>query len=85
MRWKTRFKTNSIFLWIESYKLEGVVVSSTSEATEMLLRVDSIIRAKPKAAGPITSHFILLLYSYILIPVLTARPIVVGGIENGPV
>jgi T-complex protein 1 subunit beta len=34
---------------IESYKLKRAVVSSASEATEMLLRVDSIIRAKPRA------------------------------------
>ena len=32
----------------ESYKLKRQVVSSASEATEMLLRVDTILRAAPR-------------------------------------
>lgn len=35
---------------IESYKLKQAVVSSASEAAEVLLRVDDIIRAKPRTA-----------------------------------
>ncbi|CAN6636056.1 T-complex protein 1 subunit beta [Trichomonascus vanleenenianus] len=35
---------------VESYKLKRAVVSSASEAAEMLLRVDNIIRAKPRTA-----------------------------------
>ncbi|KAK9471192.1 chaperonin Cpn60/TCP-1 family [Dipodascopsis tothii] len=35
---------------IESYKLKRAVVSSASEAAELLLRVDNIIRAKPRSA-----------------------------------
>ncbi|KAH3901343.1 T-complex protein 1 subunit beta [Saccharomycodes ludwigii] len=35
---------------IESYKLKNAVVSSASEAAEVLLRVDNIIRAKPRTA-----------------------------------
>ena len=35
---------------IESYKLKRAVVSSASEAAELLLRVDNIIRAKPRTA-----------------------------------
>lgn len=35
---------------IESYKLKKAVVSSASEAVELLLRVDNIIRAKPRTA-----------------------------------
>ncbi|RPB24863.1 T-complex protein 1 subunit beta [Terfezia boudieri ATCC MYA-4762] len=34
---------------IESYKLKRAVVSSASEAAEMLLRCDNIIRARPRA------------------------------------
>ncbi|SMN20191.1 similar to Saccharomyces cerevisiae YIL142W CCT2 Subunit beta of the cytosolic chaperonin Cct ring complex, related to Tcp1p, required for the assembly of actin and tubulins in vivo [Maudiozyma saulgeensis] len=36
---------------IESYKLKRAVVSSASEAAEVLLRVDNIIRAKPRTAN----------------------------------
>ncbi|SCV05480.1 LANO_0H08416g1_1 [Lachancea nothofagi CBS 11611] len=36
---------------IESYKLKKAVVSSASEAAEVLLRVDNIIRAKPRTAN----------------------------------
>lgn len=35
---------------VESYKLKRAAVSSASEAAEMLLRVDNIIRAKPRTA-----------------------------------
>lgn len=35
---------------VESYKLKKAVVSSASEAVELLLRVDNIIRAKPRTA-----------------------------------
>lgn len=35
---------------VESYKLKKAVVSSASEAAELLLRVDDIIRAKPRTA-----------------------------------
>lgn len=35
---------------VESYKLKRAVVSSASEAAELLLRVDNIIRAKPRTA-----------------------------------
>ncbi|KAL6944401.1 T-complex protein 1 subunit beta [Hanseniaspora osmophila] len=35
---------------VESYKLKKAVVSSASEAAEVLLRVDNIIRAKPRTA-----------------------------------
>lgn len=35
---------------VESYKLKYAVVSSASEAAEVLLRVDNIIRAKPRTA-----------------------------------
>ncbi|ODQ79078.1 hypothetical protein BABINDRAFT_38374 [Babjeviella inositovora NRRL Y-12698] len=35
---------------VESYKLKNAVVSSASEAAEVLLRVDNIIRAKPRTA-----------------------------------
>ncbi|CAG62106.1 uncharacterized protein GVI51_L08217 [Nakaseomyces glabratus] len=35
---------------VESYKLKRAVVSSASEAAEVLLRVDNIIRAKPRTA-----------------------------------
>ncbi|KAF5092928.1 hypothetical protein D0Z03_002632 [Geotrichum reessii] len=35
---------------VESYKLKRAVVSSASEAVELLLRVDNIIRAKPRTA-----------------------------------
>ncbi|OWB76471.1 hypothetical protein B5S32_g623 [[Candida] boidinii] len=35
----------------ESYKLKRAVVSSASEAAEVLLRVDNIIRAKPRTAN----------------------------------
>ncbi|CAG84773.1 DEHA2A10780p [Debaryomyces hansenii CBS767] len=35
---------------IESYKLKRAVVSSAAEASEVLLRVDNIIRAKPRTA-----------------------------------
>lgn len=35
---------------IESYKLKRAVVSSASEASQVLLRVDNIIRAKPRTA-----------------------------------
>ncbi|TGZ85703.1 T-complex protein 1 subunit beta [Ascodesmis nigricans] len=38
---------------IESYKLKRAVVNSASEAAEMLLRVDSIVRSKPR---PRTRH-----------------------------
>jgi T-complex protein 1 subunit beta len=33
---------------IESYKLKRAVVNSASEAAELLLRVDNIIRAAPR-------------------------------------
>ena len=33
---------------VESYKLKRAVVSSASEAAELLLRVDNIIRAAPR-------------------------------------
>ncbi|SCU88263.1 LADA_0E09142g1_1 [Lachancea dasiensis] len=36
---------------VESYKLKQAVVSSASEAAEVLLRVDNIIRAKPRTAN----------------------------------
>ncbi|CDK26015.1 unnamed protein product [Kuraishia capsulata CBS 1993] len=36
---------------VESYKLKRAVVNSASEAAEVLLRVDNIIRAKPRTAG----------------------------------
>ncbi|CCE63638.1 hypothetical protein TPHA_0F01540 [Tetrapisispora phaffii CBS 4417] len=36
---------------IESYKLKRAVVNSASEAAEVLLRVDNIIRAKPRTAN----------------------------------
>lgn len=36
---------------VESYKLKRAVVSSASEAAELLLRVDNIIRAKPRTAN----------------------------------
>ena len=35
---------------VESYKLKKAVVSSAAEAAEVLLRVDNIIRAKPRTA-----------------------------------
>jgi T-complex protein 1 subunit beta len=35
---------------VESFKLKRAVVSSASEAAELLLRVDNIIRAKPRTA-----------------------------------
>lgn len=35
---------------VESYKLKRAVVASASEAVELLLRVDNIIRAKPRTA-----------------------------------
>lgn len=35
---------------VESYKLKKAVVSSASEAAEVLLRVDNIIRARPRTA-----------------------------------
>lgn len=35
---------------VESYKLKRAVVSSAGEAAELLLRVDNIIRAKPRTA-----------------------------------
>lgn len=35
---------------VESYKLKNAAVNSASEAAEMLLRVDNIIRAKPRTA-----------------------------------
>lgn len=35
---------------VESYKLKRAVVSSASEAAEVLLRVDNILRAKPRTA-----------------------------------
>lgn len=35
---------------VESYKLKDAAVSSASEAAEMLLRVDNIIRARPRTA-----------------------------------
>lgn len=35
---------------VESYKLKRVVVNSATEAAEVLLRVDNIIRAKPRTA-----------------------------------
>ena len=36
---------------VESYKLKAAVVNSASEAAEVLLRVDNIIRAKPRTAN----------------------------------
>lgn len=36
---------------VESYKLKRAVVSSASEAAEVLLRVDNILRAKPRTAN----------------------------------
>lgn len=36
---------------VESYKLKAAVVSSASEAAEVLLRVDNIIRATPRTAN----------------------------------
>ncbi|AET40128.1 chaperonin-containing T-complex subunit CCT2 Ecym_5373 [Eremothecium cymbalariae DBVPG len=36
---------------VESYKLKRAVVSSATEAAEVLLRVDNIIRAKPRTAN----------------------------------
>ena len=36
---------------VESYKLKRAVVGSASEAAEVLLRVDNIIRAKPRTAN----------------------------------
>ncbi|QBM86429.1 T-complex protein 1 subunit beta [Metschnikowia aff. pulcherrima] len=36
---------------VESYKLKRAVVSSAAEAAEVLLRVDNILRAKPRTAG----------------------------------
>lgn len=36
---------------VESYKLKKAVVGSASEASEVLLRVDNIIRAKPRTAN----------------------------------
>ncbi|KAK7207899.1 T-complex protein 1 subunit beta [Myxozyma melibiosi] len=36
---------------VESYKLKKAVVSSASEAAELLLRVDNIIRAQPRTAN----------------------------------
>lgn len=36
---------------VESYKLKRAVVSSASEAAEVLLRVDNIIRARPRTAN----------------------------------
>jgi T-complex protein 1 subunit beta len=33
---------------VESYKLKRAVVNSASEAAELLLRVDNIIRAAPR-------------------------------------
>ncbi|KAM0425428.1 hypothetical protein ACHAPT_009217 [Fusarium lateritium] len=38
---------------IESYKLKKAVVSSASEAAELLLRVDDIIRAAPRRREPV--------------------------------
>lgn len=35
---------------VESYKLKRAVVSSAAEAAEVLLRVDNIIRAKPRTS-----------------------------------
>lgn len=35
---------------VESYKLKRAVVNSATEAAEVLLRVDNIIRAKPRTA-----------------------------------
>lgn len=35
---------------VESFKLKQAVVSSASEAAEVLLRVDNIIRARPRTA-----------------------------------
>jgi T-complex protein 1 subunit beta len=37
---------------VESYKLKRQVVLSASEATEMILRVDDILRAAPRQRGP---------------------------------
>ena len=36
---------------VESYKLKRAVVSSAAEAAEVLLRVDNILRAKPRTSG----------------------------------
>ncbi|QPG73280.1 T-complex protein 1 subunit beta [Brettanomyces nanus] len=41
---------------VESYKLKKAVVSSASEAAEVLLRVDNIIRAKPRTADRGRGH-----------------------------
>ena len=41
---------------IESYKLKKAVVSSASEAAEVLLRVDDIIKAKPRTADRSRGH-----------------------------
>lgn len=41
---------------VESYKLKYAVVSSASEAAEVLLRVDNIIRAKPRTADRNMHH-----------------------------
>lgn len=46
---KTQTLANIHRLQIESYKLKRAVVSSASEAAEMLLRCDSIIKARPRA------------------------------------
>lgn len=41
---------------VESYKLKRSVVASASEAAEVLLRVDNIIRAKPRTADRNQGH-----------------------------
>ncbi|VEU20886.1 DEKNAAC101821 [Brettanomyces naardenensis] len=41
---------------VESYKLKRAVVSSASEAAEVLLRVDDIIKAKPRTADRNMGH-----------------------------
>lgn len=41
---------------VESYKLKRAVVTSASEAAEVLLRVDNIIRAKPRTADRQQQH-----------------------------
>lgn len=41
---------------VESYKLKKAVVSSASEAAEVLLRVDDIIKAKPRTADRNRGH-----------------------------
>ncbi|CAK7895957.1 T-complex protein 1 subunit beta [[Candida] anglica] len=41
---------------VESYKLKRSVVASASEAAEVLLRVDNIIRAKPRTADRNMGH-----------------------------